>query len=72
MKDYLGNDIDVGDTIVCAVHHGRNSGASLVKCVVDGFTDKFVKAMIPDYTGHVGVFNSRMISPKKVVVVEKK
>lgn len=71
MRDFLGNEIEINDTVVCAVGHGRNSGASLVKFVVTGFTKTFVNGEIPDYTGYVGQFSQTKVMPGKCVVIKK-
>lgn len=72
MKDYMGKEISVGDTVVAAVKHGRNSGASLQKFVVTGFTEKFVKGVIPTYTGYTAWNGEESrIDPKKVLVINK-
>lgn len=69
MKDFLGKELNIGDSVVVAVGHGRNSGASLVKGIVEGFTDKFVKIDMPDYTGYTGKFGKTKTSPRKVVKI---
>lgn len=72
MKDFLDNVIEVGDTVVAAQGHGRNSGASLVKFVVDGFTPTMVKGTIPVCYGYPGQFCQTKITPKKCLVIQKK
>lgn len=62
-KDFLGKEIGIGDIVVAAVDHGRNSGASLVKFTVTGITDKFVKGEIPAATNYL---------PKKLRVAKTK
>jgi len=66
MKDFLGNELNVGDKIVACVTHGRNAGATLVKGEVTGFTEKFVKTRIPTYNGYNPDEVTR-ISPEKVM-----
>jgi hypothetical protein len=68
MKDFLNNVIELGDTVVACVPHGRNSGASLSQFVVEGFTPKFVKGSIPNYVGND---YPSLISPSKCVVIKK-
>jgi hypothetical protein len=68
MKDFLGQDMNVGDLVVACVPHGRNSGASLVKGTVLGFTSHFVKVNIPDYNDKK--VHARNISPEKLVKFE--
>lgn len=41
MKDFLGNEINLGDTVVVAVSY--NSSVKLQKCQVIGFTPTYVK-----------------------------
>lgn len=72
MEDFLGNTINVGDTVVACVGHGRNSGASLVKFVVTGLTPKMVKGDIPDYTGRVSKSAGQTrISADNCIVIQK-
>ncbi|QEG11179.1 hypothetical protein KPN3_26 [Klebsiella phage KPN3] len=42
MKDFLGNDIEIGDTIVYADAGGRRGSSGLNKTVVTRMTDKQV------------------------------
>lgn len=42
MKDFLGNDIEIGDTIVYADAGGRRRSSGLNKTVVTRMTDKQV------------------------------
>lgn len=65
MKDFLKQELSVGDRIIACVTHGRNAGATLVKGVVVGFTEKFVKAELPSYND--SVTELRKICPSKVV-----
>lgn len=68
MNDFKGNEIHVGDTVIAAVRHGRNSGASLVEFVVTGFTKTWVLGVIPSYIGYSG---QGRISPDKIYVIKK-
>jgi hypothetical protein len=43
MKDFLDQELAVGDSIVVAVNHGRNAGASLNKGTIKRFTPKRVE-----------------------------
>lgn len=72
MKDFAGIKIEIGDTVIAAVSHNKNAGASLSKFKVTGFTPTFVKGIIPDYTGRLPYDNKEgNISPKKCFVIEK-
>lgn len=66
MKDFLGRELIIGDTIVACVPHGRNSGASLVKGTIVGFTEHFVKSQMSTYNG---LNDTRKIHPEKVLKV---
>lgn len=68
MKDFLGNELSIGDTVVAAVGHGRNSGASLVKFTITGFTKCFIKGYIPNYTEYISLTECK-ISPDKVIKI---
>ena len=70
MKDFLGNELAIGDNVIAAISHGRNSGATLVKFTITGFTNKFVTGTIPDYTGYTGRFSQKKISPEKIVKMD--
>lgn len=63
MKDYLSNDLEIGNTVVFAQHHGRNSGASLNKGTIVGFTEKFVKIEVNKQFG----ISQFKISPEKTM-----
>ena len=65
MNDFLNKSLEIGDEIVACVPHGRNSGASLVKGIVIGFTNTMVRASIPSY--NVKEPENRLIHPKKIV-----
>lgn len=68
MKDYLDNELNIGDNIIAVVSHGKNSGASFSKGTIVGFTNCFVKAIIPDYTGYISTITPiTKISPDKVI-----
>lgn len=68
MKDFLGSELNVGDVIVAVVGHGRNAGASLEKGTVVGFTNEFVKAILPSICGNTTDPSMAIrISPKKVI-----
>jgi hypothetical protein len=54
MKDFKGNEINIGDTIIAC----------------EGFTKTMVKAQIPDYTGYVSKYTQRHISPEKTYVIK--
>lgn len=69
MKDFLGNELNDGDNVVYASHHGRNSGASLKKGIVFGFTEHFVKLRIPRKHTINTPFDEFKISPEKVMKV---
>ena len=61
MKDFLGNDLQVGDNVVALKY--VNTSARLLKGVVLSITNKFVKVS-HDYDTNVGYF-----SPEKVVKI---
>lgn len=67
MKDYLNNKLNEGDKVVCAVPHGRNSGASLSLGTVLRFTPTMVVVECSDYTYRD--FEARRFLPSKVVKV---
>lgn len=67
MKDFLDQELTIGDTIVACVAHGKNSGASLVKGKVTGFTKQMVRAIIPGYASWMKA-EERLISPDKVIL----
>ena len=71
MKDFLGVDIEVGDTVIACVSHGKNSGATLVMFDVTRLTDKMVVGNIPKYHGCY-VREDAKISPEKCFVHTKK
>lgn len=66
MKDFLGNELVIGDNIVASVSHGKNAGASLVKGKIVGFTAQYVKAELPRYWASFGD-EERLISSNKVI-----
>lgn len=66
MKDFLGKELNIGDSIVACVPHGRNSGASLVEGTIVGFTEHYVKSKMTTYNG---LNNTRKIHPQKVLKV---
>ena len=71
LLDFKGQLIEVGDTVIACVTHGRNSGASLVEFVVERITENYVFGKIPSYTGYISKFSQTKITPKKVYVIEK-
>lgn len=68
MKDFLGNELEEGDAVVCAVPHGRNSGASLAHGKVIGFTPQFVLVECGSYIKSRD-FSERRISSDKIIKV---
>ena len=68
MIDFLGQELNVGDNIVACVSHGKNSGATLVKGTVTGFTKEYVRGNIPGYV-HWMKPEERLISPTKVIKI---
>lgn len=69
MKDFLGNELNFGDKIVACVAHGKNSGASLVKGRVTGFTKQYLKAEVPSYNYQQSPVEERRICPSKVIKI---
>jgi hypothetical protein len=67
MKDYMKNVLESGDMVIFAEHHGRNSGASLNKGTIVGFTEKFVKIEVQRPYGHLN--NVIRISPEKTLKI---
>ena len=67
MQDFLGNELDVGDKLVVCATHGRNSGATLVKATVIGFTNQFVRVVGGSYKSNRE--NEYKISPEKVIKI---
>lgn len=67
MKDFLGVELEVGDNIVACASHGRNSGATLVRGKIVGFTNEFVKVHAPYY--NTSNSYEYKISPKKVIKI---
>ena len=65
MKDFLGNQLEADDKVVCAVAHGRNAGASLVRGKVVRFTPQMVVVKCPEYYG--GKAEERRIDPNKII-----
>ena len=72
MKDFVGNEISVGDFVVGCVAHGRNSGASLTKGHVTRITEKTVFFEAMGYTQATHTERERKIDPNKVIVISKK
>lgn len=70
MKDFLGQELKVGDKIIIADSHGRNAGASLVKAKVTGFTPQMVKFK-KSYNGKPIKEESRCY-PEKVAKLDSK
>lgn len=68
MKDFLDQELKVGDKIVACVPHGKNSGASLVKGEVTGFTKKMIRAKLPGYASWMKA-EERLIDPSKVTKI---
>jgi subtilisin-like proprotein convertase family protein len=66
MKDFLDQELAIGEPIIACVPHGRNSGASLVKGEVIGFTKTMVRVRIPFY--NLKMTEERLISPSKVIL----
>lgn len=66
MEDFLGKELNIGDSIVACVPHGRNSGASLVRGTIVGFTEHYVKSKMTTYSGSN---DTRKIHPEKVLKV---
>lgn len=64
MKDFLGNTIEIGDTIVYADAGGRGGSSSLNKTVVTEMTDKQVMVYESSWSKLWRPFN-------RVVVVAK-
>jgi hypothetical protein len=64
MKDFLGNTIEIGDTIVYADAGGRGGSSSLNKTVVAEMTDKQVMVYESSWSKLWRPFN-------RVVVVAK-
>ncbi|WIT94183.1 hypothetical protein FPAPBKPN_00028 [Klebsiella phage vB_KpnP_2146-HW] len=64
MKDFLGNTIEIGDTIVYADAGGRGGSSSLNKTVVTKMTDKQVMVYESSWSKLWRPFN-------RVVVVAK-
>lgn len=71
LRDFKNQIIEVGDTVIACVTHGRNSGASLVEFVVERMTENYVFGKIPSYTGYIGTFSQTKVTPSKVYVIEK-
>lgn len=67
MKDFLGVELEVGDNIAACVSHGRNSGASLVRGKIIGFTNEFVKVHAPHY--NTPNKYEYKVSPSKVIKI---
>lgn len=69
MKDYLGQELRMGDRIAAVVSHGKNAGASLSDGFISRMTEKTVFFEGPDYTGRY--VRERRISPAKVIKIEE-
>jgi len=67
MKDFLQKDLEINDKVVACEGHGRNAGASLIKGIVIGFTEKFVRISVDSKITYYGNNTERLISPKKIV-----
>jgi hypothetical protein len=67
MKDFLDNEIKLGDRIVFAKDHGRNAGASLSHGQVADFTAKMVRI---EYTDDNWSTPRKILKdPSKVIVL---
>ena len=67
MKDFLDRELAVDDSVVIAQNHGKNSGASLVKGVVIGFTNTMIK--VNARTHNQFGKDYRLIDPNKVLKI---
>jgi hypothetical protein len=65
MKDFVGNELAVGDEIVAIVSHGRNAGGSFSRGRITRLTDSNVFFDGPDYAGYD--FRNRKVHPSKVL-----
>lgn len=63
MKDFLENEICVGDRIVYCKYNKTN--ASLYKGTVEGITEKMVKIVYDNYGMRLST-----VSPDKIVVIK--
>ena len=67
MKDFLGQELQLGDDIVVAVAHGSNAGASLVQGKIRRFGKDTVYYVGGDYAGYD--VKERRVTPRKVARV---
>lgn len=64
MRDYMDNELNVGDNILIATPHGHNSGASFTKGIITRFTTCFV---VFEYINRLG--GEQKTLPDKVVKI---
>jgi len=61
MKDFLGREIQIGDTVV---YHTAGRRGKMQKCVVEGFTPKMVR-LLPEkkkpWANYINAYSSSMI-----------
>jgi hypothetical protein len=69
MKDFLGNDLQEDDEVVVCVGHGRNSGASMSRAKIVGFTTHFVVVDLYKSDGTLNINDRKKTHPSKVVKI---
>lgn len=67
MRDFLNQDLAIGDEVVIAINHGLSSGADLSTGIIVGFTPKRIK--VDETFNHMGVpiKKVKLVSPRKLV-----
>lgn len=63
IKDFLGNDLQVGDTVVVAPKNYRG----LVKATIEGFTPKNVRVIYPIHNDYLVKY---LVPPSFIVKVD--